>query len=640
MADKMMRVAGRDGEGKARALKVSAKGNIQTEMADGLLGKNLIDIENLSPGYVTATGDVQWDASWRTTAFIPIVMGASLVASNTASTAYGGIAFYDSGDALISWISNASIVDAKGIITVPPLATRLRASNQVNTLKTWQIEYGTTATSYEPYKANMYRQLQDIVGSSKKIENGITNLTPDSNQDLEYKEMDYYVIAANEYHTYGVDSGRKLYRSPNGGDTWTPTGWTFAHDTTKGIALDFPTAATTEGVILVFSNGGVLKSSDSGVSFASVLTDIKSPLIHGMFSYGNTVIFGEYSVASGTNTVNLWRSADGGSTWTAVLTLNDVTHFHTVVFFPRVGWYATTGDSPEGSRFYHSVNGIEWKEVARGTQYRTVGLSRTSVDVLIWASDSDDRGIFAAKHNFVGQTTRRISSATGMALGMAGSDDVIITSTRSEPTTQKGTFINPVYLSTDGGATWNIDYFRESDSHLNGFTGVIGPNRSGDFFLSYGWTRGLKKPDATVRARRKQGKKLMGSPLVNTNKIEVINLSVLNEPLTSNLSKIVKFDKLLPYDVLNAGFYITNTYGESIELSFVRNGLPISNLEGLESKTVIQGNKQVYMTAKDLGMSNLNKTTELKITAGALTTGKLSIELVGEQLVPSDVRLM
>lgn len=124
-----------------------SKAYVDTKPA-GALGKNLFDVSNVDVaiGYFpnNSTGVLQASASYNCTGYIPVTAGQQYTVSNKHYWAW-----YTAAKVFISGTSNANTDKTQ---TAPALAAYMRASTTEATYwSTFQVEAGTTATSYEPY---------------------------------------------------------------------------------------------------------------------------------------------------------------------------------------------------------------------------------------------------------------------------------------------------------------------------------------------------------------------------------------------------------------------------------------------------------------------------------------------------------
>ncbi len=121
---------------------------------------------------------------------------------------------------------------------------------------------------------------------------------------------------------------------------------------------------TKEGSLLVVtSKGKLLRSTDDGRTFNTVLTDVvRWRAFDSIYqdSKSGTIIFGEYpSTPSSDDEIRLLRSTDDGKTWTKTFsrTGKDIRHWHSVQVDPYTGkWIATSGDFDHQVEWWKSID--------------------------------------------------------------------------------------------------------------------------------------------------------------------------------------------------------------------------------------------------------------------------------------------
>lgn len=122
------------------------------------VGKNLFNKETALRGYYVSetTGEILGDGKnslYSLTDYIEVIPNRELVNNDSASRRY---AFYDKDKIFIS----GAVGSRK--ITVPSNAKYLRWSFTIDFEELYQIEYGSTATSYEPYKTSILSCNEDL----------------------------------------------------------------------------------------------------------------------------------------------------------------------------------------------------------------------------------------------------------------------------------------------------------------------------------------------------------------------------------------------------------------------------------------------------------------------------------------------
>ncbi len=206
---------------------------------------------------------------------------------------------------------------------------------------------------------------------------------------------------------------------------------------TVGVGRFLTSSVSSEGHHFLEVSGpsvdGVLETCLPGVSW------------HGAGSIdcaNGVVMFGEYPYNRKSDVSHLdpaiWRSPDGGRTWTESLRLPypDIRHWHTVQHLRGSTWLATAGDTPDQCKWFISHDdGGSWSEVQCGFEsslpmerdirscLRTTSIVSTG-GLLAFGSDDlhgDRRRYFEQK-----QRVRASSSRFLCARGLAGGSSRVI----------------------------------------------------------------------------------------------------------------------------------------------------------------------------------------------------------------------
>ena len=135
------------------------------------VGKNLFDKNNLiyTPNdnrYLTSTGSTIVSTDWYVSNFITVISGETYKISNLTNSTIAHVCFYNNGT-LISSITNTS---ANSSLVIPNGANQLKFSSKAN-LDIVQLEKGSTATPYEPYKESLCYIDEEL----KSLPNGVKN---------------------------------------------------------------------------------------------------------------------------------------------------------------------------------------------------------------------------------------------------------------------------------------------------------------------------------------------------------------------------------------------------------------------------------------------------------------------------------
>ncbi|HEX6834496.1 MAG TPA: hypothetical protein VF132_13245, partial [Rudaea sp.] len=268
---------------------------------------------------------------------------------------------------------------------------------------------------------------------------------------------------------YLFDDTGRLYASADGGNSWTPTGFTLGYDLVQyqsGIAV----AAGGGGTVWVAANSaGLLVSNNSGATFAPALG---FPNAAGNAATNVSIKPGDpqriivggagalCNAASGA--CPIYVSSNGGGTWTPTANPDGQTHVGiqrqplSISWGPGGNVYAYYNDPLAGSgKLLHSTtNGDAW----------AVGIDAGSISGAIAASPADANTIYAA--SFSGPLVSTNGGVTFAPLAASG----LTTNGIYRPAVQSlaaasdfatshrlwaGTVAAGMYLSNDSGATFS-----------------------------------------------------------------------------------------------------------------------------------------------------------------------------------------
>lgn len=170
-----MRIAGRNPEGLAKALKVDLKGALETKLTGGdksylmqigaiTTGKNLFNKEDATLNRaIISTGASSAEPGWYHTGFITVFPGSTIVFNQLIASSSAGTAFYKDG-VFKKFFTNAEIRNNNNKIVVPSGVNEMRSTTSMGatSLEVWQIEVGEVSTGYEKYS--------EYSGTSKQVE--------------------------------------------------------------------------------------------------------------------------------------------------------------------------------------------------------------------------------------------------------------------------------------------------------------------------------------------------------------------------------------------------------------------------------------------------------------------------------------
>jgi photosystem II stability/assembly factor-like uncharacterized protein len=259
-------------------------------------------------------------------------------------------------------------------------------------------------------------------------------------------------------------AGGGVWKTLDGGATWAPLTDSQPTLTTSSIALDPAHPDTVYvGTGQETLGAGVLKSTDGGATW----TNIPGPFVTtsgGRYPVtaiavdpadGQVVLAASHACCSSTFDGAIWRSADGGASWTAVVSGGgDGTQ---VLFDPSNGQVAYAAVNGQGV-LRSTDGGLTWApRNGSGTTALPAGLSGAQLAIapsqpaLMYAAFSSASGPSFFKTTDAGQSWT--------ALANAGVDLIGLVVSPADPKVVFGAFFGspgPVLRSLDGGQTWSF----------------------------------------------------------------------------------------------------------------------------------------------------------------------------------------
>lgn len=310
----------------------------------------------------------------------------------------------------------------------------------------------------------------------------------------------YIVLAELAGVLYACSNDRRtLHKSVDGGDSWGAPIFT----TASSILVAHKTST---GALLVFlGNKSVHRSIDDTV-FVEVLSNVYPPWpAKGVQSQGDTVLFGEYwgSLPAGTS-MSVYRSTNGGATWTAVITgtvgTNGFDHWHSVQRLSHNRWLATTGDV--SIRWYLSMdNGQTFSSLfsgsSAGQEFRTLGVEEISLNNrlnrIVWASDGSfgNEGVYyidiepfsLRPKNY---TPELLTLLPSVSYGLAGQKNILVATTKIT-NAYNNDKKSRVIVSLNAGVSWQMDNEFPVDPSVSdgGIESILGPDSQGCYYLTF-----------------------------------------------------------------------------------------------------------------------------------------------------------
>ncbi len=329
-------------------------------------------------------------------------------------------------------------------------------------------------------------------------------------EELRPVQYDVMAVDRNSSTVFASRGGNELYKSNDNGEngSWTRQN---AFDDYLIHAMFY----TQEGTLLIVnSNEDVLRSTDQGHTFQTVLTDvIRWRAFDSIYqdSETGTIMFGEYpSDPEPDDDIRIFKSEDDGASWDTSLARSgdEIRHWHSVQVDPYTGdWIATSGDLDEEVEWWiSSDNGESWEPIigaesdTEGNQnFRTLGLLFTD-DKYIWGSDNP---LWGYGQNFISSTDRddpsdinkefRLPAAAYVYWQFSGLWGI---GTLPEGTTTEDQ-VARIFTSKDQGDSWQetISWPLDDSYNSGGFTSTSPPNADGYIFVRYsGELYGAKEP--------------------------------------------------------------------------------------------------------------------------------------------------
>lgn len=265
-------------------------------------------------------------------------------------------------------------------------------------------------------------------------------------------------------------NGALLYRSTNGGATWSTTTLTYNDTTYAGLFdfyFSFRDASTGFAIGKVGGVRRVMKTIDGGATF-NIITTTGTLTSAGSY-YGNTelkcipgtdtVIVNRYYNA-GAGTPGSYISTNGGSTWAVFGTTTK--NIYRMAFNANVGFGGTDQDyAGTGGIFKYSSTG--WIEKAthytnNGTTYTSTGYVSIANDNVIWALGTNSDSNYAKQYsksidggNTWTAAPLNVGASTTSVLGITATSASKAWVITYDSAVQANT---GVFNTIDGGTTW------------------------------------------------------------------------------------------------------------------------------------------------------------------------------------------
>jgi photosystem II stability/assembly factor-like uncharacterized protein len=250
-----------------------------------------------------------------------------------------------------------------------------------------------------------------------------TQLWADSTFDVEFQQNNGSVVYATT---------TKVLKSTNAGASFSPLPASCA-----GSRYNIEIARSNPKILYTLcTNGTVQRSVNAGATWTP--TTAPGVTLYGYYDniLAASPVDANVAYVAG---LNMKRSANGGSSWTAVPTAGHVDN-HAIEFFPGSGSAILCGN--DGGLFKTTNGGTTWTSLNRGlaiTQFYRVGLARTDAGIMI--AGAQDNG----NMKFAGGVFSNVTNADGMDGFIDWSNANVI---------YAGIQNGGLYRSTDGGASF------------------------------------------------------------------------------------------------------------------------------------------------------------------------------------------
>jgi photosystem II stability/assembly factor-like uncharacterized protein len=231
--------------------------------------------------------------------------------------------------------------------------------------------------------------------------------------------------------TYGV-----VFKSINGGNTWSTINTGLTNTNVMALAIDPSTPST---IYAGTNGGGVFKSTNGGSTWSQATSGLTSLTVSSIAidpSTPATIYAGTYG--------GVFKSTTGGDTWSRITTSTYV--------------MALTIDPSTPATIYAGTwGGGVWKSTNAGSTWSTINTGLTNTTVMALAIDPfTPSTIYAGTSGGVFKSTNSGSTWSPIGAGLTNASVQALTIDPSTPATiYTGTYGGGVFKSTDSGNTWS-----------------------------------------------------------------------------------------------------------------------------------------------------------------------------------------
>lgn len=233
-------------------------------------------------------------------------------------------------------------------------------------------------------------------------------------------------LSSNGTTLFAGTNAAGVYRSTDGGVTWTPS----STGLTSLVVLGLGSNGNTMYAGCGGSGGGVFKSTDNGSTWTGINNGLTSVQVYALVVKGNVLL-------AGTQDAGVFFSNNGGNSWAKKntgLTNTDVRY----IALQEKNWYAATA----GGVFLSSDSGSTWMAVNSGLTALNVN-TVTVMGSKVFAG-TNGGGVFVSSDNGTSWKAMNTGLASTQVNSFAVAGNTILA----------GTYGQGIYMSTNYGNTW------------------------------------------------------------------------------------------------------------------------------------------------------------------------------------------
>jgi LPXTG-motif cell wall-anchored protein len=271
-------------------------------------------------------------------------------------------------------------------------------------------------------------------------------------------------------HTVFAGSDGDVYKSTNGGASWNVFNLgTWFRPYVYCIAIS-PNYVTDQTVFAGTDLGGIYKSTDGGATWASVDAGIAFQPYSSYYTYIYSIAISpnyaiDQAVFAGSSEGGVYKSTDGGTSWTAVNSglpflngASSIYNINSVAISPNYAIDHTVfAGSSVGGVYKSTDGGASWTVVNSGMAIpyaESVAISPNyATDRTVFAGNNNTNGIFAGD---LYKSTDGGANWTKVTSGMSNTmiDSIAISPSYATDQTVFAGSNGGLYKSTNGGANW------------------------------------------------------------------------------------------------------------------------------------------------------------------------------------------